>query len=334
MLQLKRVRPIDAAIVAVAALVIVVGGWLGYSVWQQSRTTRQAMPATRAINDLIATLRKNPNNIDTRMQLAQALSVAGRDREAAEQYKTVLKVRKDYAPALSGLGFIYMKQKEWATGQGYFQKVIDQQEGKVAAGSDAQLETAYFYVGTALMEQRKYEDAISNFKQALRYRRDASDTHYALAVCYNAVGSAAKYKEELEATLLFDPKMPEANYDYGRVLLKEGDRAGAAERFRLSVDAAPAIAAPQEALDGLGPFSERLTDARKLRVKEPAKAMVEARIAVAIEPRDADALVILGELQEQAGDKAAATKSYRKALGVDPENKAAKAGVERVTNGN
>lgn len=332
MFQLKRVRPIDAAIIGVAVLVLAVAGWLGYSVWAQNRAVNQSMPASRAVDELITKLRKNPNDIDVRMQLAQALSVAGRDREAAEQYKTVLKVRKDYTPALSGLGFIYLKERQWQTGEGYFRRVVSLLEGKAKPGTDSTLETAYFYLGTALMEQKKYEEAIPNLKQAIRYRRDASDTHYALSVAYREVGSDAKAREELEATLLFDPKMPEANYDLGEVLLKAGDKAGAAERFRMSVDSAPAVEAPQKALDALGPFSDRMTAARKLKESDPAKALVEARIAVAINPRDAGALVLLGDLYAATGDKSAAEANYRRALGIAPDDASAKAGLERVTN--
>jgi tetratricopeptide (TPR) repeat protein len=332
-LQFKRVRPLDAAIIGVAVVVLAIAGWLGYSVWAQNRAVNKSMPASRAVDELIVKLRKNPNDIDVRMQLAQALSVAGRDREAAEQYKTVLKVRKDYTPALSGIGFIYLKQKQWQTGEGYFRRVISLLEGKAKPGTDSTLETAYFYLGTALMEQKKYEEAIPNLKQAVRYRRDASDTHYALSVAYREVGALGKSREELEATLLFDPKMPEANYDMGELLLKGGDKAGAAERFRMSVDAAPAAEAPQKALDALGPFSARMASARKLEASDPGKALIEARIAVAINPRDAGALVLLGDLYAATGDKNSAEANYRRALGVAPDDISAKAGLERVTNG-
>lgn len=331
--DLKSMRPIDMAITVTAVLVIAIGAWLGYSVWAQQNMILRTAPASRAIADLVSQVRKAPNSVDARMKLAQALAVAGRDSEAADQYRTALKIQKDFTPALSGLGFLALKNKEWKTGEGYFRKVIDLLEGKNDTGSEATLETAYYYLGTALIEQKKYEDAIPNLKEAIRLRRDASDTHYLLAYAYRQIGSTVLYREELQAVLTFDPKMPEANYDYGKLLLKEGDKASAAERFRISSDAAPAKSEPRDALLALGPFSSRLAEAKKYRESDPAKALVAARIAVALEPQNAGALVLLGDLFAATGDKESAAANYKRALAVSPEDAAAKSGLERVTNG-
>jgi len=330
-LDFKRVRPLDAAIAVAAVLVLLLGGFLGYTVWSSRQAVESSTPASRSIAVLIAQVRKSPNDIDTRMKLAQAFAVAGRDREATEQYKAVLTVNKEYIPALSGIGFIALKQKEWKAGEGYYRRVVDLLEGNVGPGRDAQLETAYFYLGTALMEQKLYEDAASNFKEALRYRRDASDTHYALAVALRELGNDNSYRESLENALLFDPKMPEANLDYGKILLAEGDIAGAAEHFRTAADEAPLAEPPLEALDELGTAEERIAKAKQVAKTSTKKAVVEARVAVALDPQSLDALVLLGELQEKVGSEKKAVAAYRKALAIDPENAAAKAGLKRVT---
>ncbi len=331
--DLKSVRPLDAAIAVVAVLVLGLGVFLGYSVWQSNRTVEASTPAARAIGGLIAQVRANPNDIDTRMRLAQTYSVAGRDREAATQYEQILKVRKDYAPALSGLGFIALKQKQYKVGENYFQKVVDLLQGTDMTRQNAELETAYFYLGTALMEQKEYEEAARNFKEAIRIRRDASDSHYALAVCFRELGSEDEYREELEATLLFDPKMPEANYDYGNVLLADGDVAGAAEHFRTSADSAPKAEKPAEALAKLGTVSARLAKAQSLKASDPKAALVEARVAAALDPASAPALLAVGQLYEQSKNLNAAALAYRRALAADPGNKDAEAGLKRVTDG-
>lgn len=331
MLDLKRVRPLDAAIMVAAALVLVLGGYLGYTMWASGQAVENATPASRAIGALIADVRKNPNNLDARMKLAQAFAVAGRDREANEQYKAVLTQNKDFIPALSGIGFIALKQQQWKTGEGYYRRVVDLLAANVEPGRETQLETAYFYLGTALMEQKLYEDAVSNFKEALRYRRDAADTHYALAVSLRELGNLDSYRESLENTLLFDPSMPEANYDYGQILLEDGDIAGAAEHFRKSIDKAPLVDKPQAALDELGTLDGRMASAKKLARDDVKKAIAEARIAAAIDPRSTEAHVLLGDLYEQARNKTKAASSYRKALAIDPDNAAAKAGLKRVT---
>ncbi len=332
-LDFRKIRPLDAVIALVTVLVLLLGGYLGFSVWSSSRTTTKSTPAERAVAVLIETVRKNPNDINARMQLAQAYSVAGRERQATAQYEEVLKVSKEYVPALSGLGFSLLKNKEFKSAEGYFRKVIDLLEARSDSGREAVLESAYFYLGTALFEQREYEEAAANFKEAIRLRRDASDTHYALAVALRELGSDAAYKDSLGNALLFDPKMPEANYDYGVVLLAEGDEAGAAEHFRKSVDAAPRRAEPKDALEELGPFALRFDSAKVLQKTDEKKALVQVRIAVALNPQSAEAQLLLGSLYEKNGNEAKAAGAYRAVLALDPTNKSATDGLKRVTDG-
>ena len=98
---------------------------------------------------------------------------------------------------------------------------------------------------------------------------------YALAVCYRELGIPEGYEDSLVYTLQFDPKMPEANYDYGMLLLKKVDVAGAAEHFRRSADAAPGVDKPQIELDKLGNPDDRLAEAVKEKTSNPARALVE-----------------------------------------------------------
>jgi len=324
---------VDAAIAVIAVIVLALGAYLGYSVWAQNRAVVESTPAARAVASVEAEVRKSPNDIDARMRLAQALAVAGRDDDAVEQYKAALKIKKDFAPAIAGIGFLALQRKDYAEGEKYFRRVVDILEPVHKNGPDAQLESAYFYLGTALMEQKEYEEAANTFKKAILLRRDASDSHYALAYTLKKLGLDEKYKQELENTLLFDPKMPEANYDYALILLKEGDKAGAAEHLRTSITAAPGVKLPAEELAKLGPFSERFAAAKAQSAKNVKAALIEARIAVALEPENVEALVLLGNLQATSGDKDSAEKSYNAALAVDPENAAAKAGLEKVSNG-
>lgn len=333
MSNVRAIRPLDAVIAAVAVVVLGLGVFLGYSVWAQSRSVVASTPAARAVAEVETRVRKNPNDIDARMQLAQALAVAGRDDDAVAQYEAALKISKNFAPAISGIGFLALQRKDYASGERYFRRVIEILEPNHKSGPDAQLEIAYFYLGTALMEQKEYEEAANYFKKAILLRRDASDTHYALAFTYNKLGSDSKYRDELENTLLFDPKMPEANYDYALLLLKDGDKAGAAEHLRTSITSAPDAKLPQVALEKLGPFADRLAAAKAIAAKDPEAALAEARIAVALEPENVEALVLVGDLAVMTGAKKHATETYQRVLAIDPDNEAAKAGLEKVNNG-
>lgn len=327
----RNYRAIDIIIVVVAVVVIALAAYLALSVWTGNRSVVKSTPAERAIAVLVAEVRKNPNNLDARMQLAQALAVAGRDAEAAKQYQAVLSVNKDFVPAISGLGFQALLRKDWAEGEKYFRRSIDLLEPQSGKGRDSSLETAYYYLGTALYEQKQYEEAVGYLKASLRLRRDASDTHYLLANVYKQMDIKDGYEEELKLALTYDPKMPEANYDYGLLLIASGDIAGAAEHFRTSAEAAPNIDKPLLELDKLGTAEERIAAARKLEKADPKKALIEARIAVALDPESVEALVLLGGLYETAKKPEKALELYRRALRIDPENKPAQTGAKRLS---
>lgn len=333
MFDLKRIRPLDAVITAVLVIVVALGGYLGFSVWNTQRSVKQATPASRTLESLMAAVRKDPDNLALRVALAESLAAVGKRSDAIRQYEQILEKDKEHVPAIAGLGVVALGDGEFKMAEAYFKKVLDLTEGDSTAAGSSNIEKAYFYLGTAVMEQKRYEEAAGYFKEALRYRRDNSSTHYLLAVCLREMGLDAAYSEALGNTLLFDPKHPEANYDMGMVLLKEGDRAAAAEHFRTSADARPDVKLPLEALQKLGPFEDRVAAAKRLAKSDRGQAIVEARIAVALDPRSAEAHVVLGDLYEAAENKNKAREAYTHALGIDANNDAAKAGLERVGDG-
>lgn len=328
---LKSVRPLDAAIVGVAVMVLALGAVLGWSIWSQNYSATRSTPIARAIANLERNVSKNPSSVGLRMQLAQTYSIAGRDGDAVEQYKQVLRLNKDYVAAISGLGFIASRQKDWKVAEGYWRKSVELMADEPTAPMSKAYETANFYLATTLLEQKKYEEAIGYFKEALRVNSAASDTHYLLSAALLGVGDKDGYRREIEFALAFDPRMPEANYKYGLLLLEDGDEAQAAQHFRIAADAAPNREEPQAALAKLGPFSERMDAARKLAESDAKAALEEIRVAVALEPKNIAALMLLGSLYEKTGEKRMAADTYRGILSRDANNEAAKAALERVT---
>jgi tetratricopeptide (TPR) repeat protein len=331
---LKRVRPLDAAIIVAVVLILAVAGYLGYRLWANENSLRKDTPAGREIEVLKEQLRKSPNNINARMKLAQAFSVAGRTDEAVQQYEAILKANKEFVPALSGLGFEFMKQKEWAEGEKYFQKVISLTEDKTpTSASGSPLEVAYYYIGISRMERKDYSAAAGYLKKALSMKQSSSDTAYALAVCYKHLNIMDGYSDTLQYALQFDPKMPEANYDYGMLLLSQGDTVGAAEHFRTSSDAAPYKAEPRDQLNKLGSATDRFAKASQLASKDASAALAEARISAAIDPESLPTLQLVAQLYEKMKKKAEAQAVYEKILLIDPENKIATEGLKRVKDG-
>lgn len=324
-------RQLDVALKAVAALIAVVLLYLGYTAWDYHRRTRTTTIAARAVENLAEVVRSDPKNPGARILLAQALAAQGRLNEAVEQFQAALKIEEDNPAALEGLGMIAMRQQEWATAEGYWRRIIASLRSGQFAAADQRLERAYYYLGVTLIKRRQYEDAVAYLKEALRIRRDASDTHYALSVAYRELDILDKARQELETALAFDPLLPEANYDLGRLLVEDGDLAGAAEAFRRSIDGAPGQPEPLAELEKLGPFEERLEKARSLLATDKKAALVEARIASALDPRDVEAARIKARLLQELGSVKDAADAWEKVLQLAPEDPEAVAALDQLS---
>jgi tetratricopeptide (TPR) repeat protein len=130
---------------------------------------------------------------------------------------------------------------------------------------------------------------------------------------------------------MFDPLMPEANYDYGLLLLAAGDVAGAAEHFRTSADNAPeGITEPGDELAALGSFEERFAAARQLAKTDSAAALVEARVARALDPGSPAAAKLVAKLYQRTGDAGSAEEAWQKVLALWPDEPDAVAALKRL----
>ncbi|MBE0477197.1 MAG: tetratricopeptide repeat protein [Coriobacteriia bacterium] len=333
--HLKRPPSVLAWVVrGTAVLLVATLAYLGYLVVSDRIASRTGSPAGRAAETLMRLVRENPGDATLRVRLAEALLAAGRKRDAAEQFQAALKLEPDNANALSGLALIAMQGEEWQKAEGYWLKIIESLEEGQFVLQDQRLEKAYFYLGNVLIEQGRYEDAVDYLKRALVMRRDASDTHYVLSYAYWKLDIHDKRREHLGYALMFDPALPEANYDLGTILLEEGDEAAAAEHFRRSADKAPSgRTEPADALKRLGPFEDRLAAARESQATDAKAALAEARVALALEPGDVEAAKLVAALWEKAGDEDKAREAWDAVARLAPEDPAVTEAVERLEKG-
>ncbi len=329
------IRWLDATIKAVVVLLIASLGYLAYAITAFQIQERRGQPVSRAIENLVAAVSENPDDLSLRLLLADAFAAAGRLRDAVEQYNAALEISPDNPTALTGLALVSMYQQEWETAEEYWLAVIDGLAGDDYSLLDQRLEVAYYQLGVTYIEMTRYEDAIAHLREALRIKRSAADTHYALSVAYGRLDSESNQRGYLENALMFDPRMPEANYDLGLLLLAEGDIAAAAEHFRASADNAPeSRREPRTELDRIereGSAEVRLERARELQDSDAASALSEARIAFALDPSLSDASRLAARLWEETGDEEQALDMWRKVLEADPNDGDAAAAIDRLT---
>lgn len=329
-------RWVRRAILLVALALVAVVAWLGFNYYQDMRLATSEAPSARAVSNLRNIVTKDPDNALARVRLAEAMMANDQAEEAVEQLQQALKIDKDNIPALMDLGLVAMDRTEWQKAEGYWRRVIDLLKSNEMASQDKRLASAHYDLGTTLVELKRYEEAVAELKESIRIKRDASPVHYMLSVAYARLNLAEQQKKELQIVVAFDPQEPQANYDLGRLLLKEGDAAGAAELFRIAADRAPdEIDLPQQALDEFGDAPAHLSTARRLQAKEPKKALDEARIAAAIDPSSADAVRLTAVLWERAGDAKRAQNAWERLLELIPGDAKAASEIKRLNpNGN
>jgi Tfp pilus assembly protein PilF len=153
-----------------------------------------------------------------------------------------------------------------------------------------------------------------------------------LSVAYQRLGLPDMQQQELTIVLAFDPQEAQANYDMGLLLLKQGDVAGAAELFRIAADRAPeGVTDPQKQLDLLGSAATRLAQAVELQKSDPKRALVDARIAAALEPSSASAVRLVAQLWEANKDPKRAQNAWERLLELVPGDAQATDAIKRLT---
>ncbi len=326
----RRVLDISLAVVTVGVLVAAVIAAAGIITMRLE--ARSTTLSARAVANLTQVVRDSPDDARARILLGDALAADGRDRQAQEQYQAALVISEDDPGALAGLAQLAMSREEWRTAEEYWRKIVDILKAGQYATQDLRLEKAYFYLGTTLMEVKEYEEAANAFKEALRLKRDASDSHYLLATAYREMDLEDKYRQELEIALKYDPLMPEANYEFGKLLLSKGDEAGAAERFRLSADnAPPGRTEPFDELAKFGTAEDRYAKAvAAQKAGEFEDALTQARIAVAIDPYDIEAIRLTAQLLEKQKEVESARAAWDRLLSLEPTDEEATAAAARL----
>jgi tetratricopeptide (TPR) repeat protein len=328
-------RWLDYGLRALVVIVLVLAAYLGYAYWTTTQQKAISSPEGRAIDNLRRMVLGSPGNVNARVKLAEALAYSGRLDESIEQFQAALKLDPETIAALSGLATIAMERKDYKTAESYWLKVVGLLDTKSAATGDPRLDQAYYGLGVTYVDTKRYEEAVQAFKEALRIRGSASDTHYMLSVAYRELDYPDKQREELLITLAFDPNNAQANYDLGLLYLGDKDVATAAELFRIAVDHAPeGINLPQDELDKIaekGSAADRLAKAQSTAAKDPAGALAEARVAAALDAGSVPAVRLVAQLWERQGNKERALNAWTRLLELAPTDLEAANAIKRLS---
>jgi Flp pilus assembly protein TadD len=165
------------------------------------------------------------------------------------------------------------------------------------------------------IEAQKYEAAIVPLQKFITEKDDFAYVHFQLGYVYTALGRGKEARLEYEKALQLDPKMSEASLNLGIMLLNE-DPSAAVAPLRKAVDLLPTQSRPRTLL---GLAYEKSGDLKN------ATTAYEA--ALALDPKDAETSLHLGQLLIQQSRATEAERRFRQVLASEPESRAAFLGL-------
>jgi tetratricopeptide (TPR) repeat protein len=249
--------------------------------------------------ELSEAVRLNPNLLSARLELAQSL-IAGKSAKAAlDIMNQTPNGQRRLAPAIV--------QRNWALyalgDDVELRKGIDQ--GLAVA------RTSDLLVQDGLLKQRRGDSsgALSAWGEVLKGNPENVGAVERLAQSYADQNQTAKAVEAVRKYASDRPKSPPMQLLLGKWLLKTGDRAGARAAFSAAKAADPTLPAADLRLAQVDITEGKLDSARQTLL-----AVVNRN------GRNAGSRLMLGLLEEQAGNQEAAVEHYRKVLEIFPNN--------------
>ncbi len=301
---LKRIVRILAATLLVLAVLFV-----GFYYLDRYLHLEDQSPLERDIKSLESAVRKDPQNIDVRVALAQFYLESEMYSQALEQARQVLIVYPNNEGALlvSGLANAHLDRPEAAlVALGDF---VDIRKGHPMAQADLLLETAYYFMGDSLMRLGQPRDAIQVLEAAVEISYSDADALYLLGLAHQAEGEHEQALVHYHEAVRFVPKFSEAygamiegyaaldqaeyvTYATGMQAYSLGDYSEAQKLLETATNALPDFA---PAFLGLGLVCEKLGDL------DPALAALQ--VAMEQEPADVAARQAFSRVQSALATK-------------------------------
>jgi Tfp pilus assembly protein PilF len=173
-------------------------------------------------------------------------------------------------------------------------------------------------IGFALIEGRKYSEAIPPLQRAIAFSPQFAMPHAYLARAYEALEEKAQAEAELRRAADLSPMSPPIRNALGRFYLETGRPQEAQTEFLASVTADP----NEVGWSGLA-------DTYTLQ-NSPAKAEEAWQQVVALDPFDSHAHLWLARIYSATGRSAKAQKEFESCLLTDPRNTEALAAMREL----
>jgi tetratricopeptide (TPR) repeat protein len=241
-----------------------------------------------------AAVKKAPNNIGARLELAGAYQAAKRMDDALAQYNVML-----------GSGRVLIAKGDLKAASAAYHKITDVSAKGEFAAADPQLQEAHYFLGSIAVTQGNTKVALTELGAALKIDATDSDALYLMGVAQLKSGQPLLAVAALKQALLFVPTGWCEPYD--QLTLAYGKLGSATQATYAS---------------GMADFCHKKpTDA-----KRKLKTLITGPVKI-------DALLGLGLFAETESNNPAALSWYKQVLALDRKNVTATSALSRLGTG-
>ena len=287
----------------VGVMVLAIGvAAFGFMYYQDQHVDAGPSLVGRQIAGAEAAVKKAPNNLTFRLQLAAAYLLDKRPDDALTQYDVILKADKTNRPAMLGRGQILITKGDLKAAAVAYHKITDPAVNGEFAGADPQAQEAHYYLGSIAVKQGNAKVAITELNAALKIDPTDSDALYLSGVAQLKAGAPKLAVNAFKKALLFVPT-------------------GWCEPYS-------ELAAAYGKLN-LSPQQTYATGMANFCLKKPAEAKTQLESLIK-GPVGVDALLGLGMIAETESNNAEAITWYRQVITVDAKNAAASSALSRL----
>jgi tetratricopeptide (TPR) repeat protein len=286
--------------------------------------------------------------------LARAYLELGQGEAARDELRATLALAPDYVPAWIALAESELEAGDVSAASDSLERAlaVDPRCGRAMVGQ-----------GRIAMVERRYQDAVERFEQALALAPNSNALHYLLARAYHSIGDEQRAQEHMDQrgiiqVGLSDPWLNRVrssaigrrqHLERGISLARSGQRDEAVVEFRKAVQVSPED--PQvwfylgHSLIRAGKAEEAaevLEAALEIDADHPqinlwlatllaargldTESIAHYRVSIRTNPNVARAHLGLGQALQRIGKDEAALESYRETLAIDPGNAQARLG--------
>jgi len=271
---------------------------------QSAVLSRDFVTATRLYKQLLKT---DPSNVEYLKELGAIYVKNGEDAKAIPYYEQIITFYPHYVEAMNSLGAIYRRLKRYEDSIEILQRALDE---------DRQTGSVNYNLGFTYKEMGNYEDAIEAFEIVIS--ENPSDV-----LAYNHLGRIYHERKEYQKSinsykrgLGVDKNHPILNYNLALCYDEAKMYPEAIRCFETALKSKPGW------LDAIKDFSSLL-----IRCQQTKEAADIVKRSIELHPNDAKLLCLLGRIYLADFDYDSATKTFKRAKGVDSNDVAVLSGL-------